>query len=135
MPDRSPPAQRRGFLAAPRRQSCVALHRPAPAGTGSCGKGYYDPAIGICFGYTWHSARRHAGGSAQPKAPTAEDVVNAIQRGQTASASLSRAGGTAPDTQLTPEVLANMSDADFENLYNELMATGNKEKLMQIFGH
>jgi hypothetical protein len=99
------------------------------------GKGYYDPAIGICCGYTWHSARRHAGGSAQPKAPTAADVVNAIQRGQTASASLSRAGGTAPDTQLTAEVLANMSEKEFEALYNELQDGGNKERLMQLFGH
>jgi hypothetical protein len=44
-------------------------------------------------------------------------------------------GGTAPDTQLTPEVLANMSEKEFEALYNELMESGNKEKLMQIFGH
>jgi hypothetical protein len=74
--------------------------------------------------------------SAPPTAaPTATDVVNQIQRGQPASASLSKAGGTAPDTQLTPEVLANMSDADFERLYEELSASGNKEKLMQIFGH
>jgi hypothetical protein len=74
--------------------------------------------------------------SAPPTAaPTATDVVNQIQRGQGASASLSRAGGVAPDTQLTPEVLANMSDADFERLYHELSSSGNKEKLMQIFGH
>jgi hypothetical protein len=32
-------------------------------------------------------------------------------------------------------VLANMSDSEFEALYNELTASGNKEKLMQIFGH
>jgi hypothetical protein len=37
--------------------------------------------------------------------------------------------------RLTPEVLANMSDAEFERLYHELSASGNKEKLMQIFGH
>jgi hypothetical protein len=67
--------------------------------------------------------------------PTATDVVNQIQRGQTPSASLSKAGGTAPDTQLTPEVLANMSEDDFERLYEELSRSGNKEKLMQIFGH
>jgi hypothetical protein len=73
--------------------------------------------------------------AARGGAPTATDVVNQIQRGQSASASLSKAGGTAPDTQLTPETLANMSDAEFENLYEELMASGNKERLMQIFGH
>jgi hypothetical protein len=54
---------------------------------------------------------------------------------QNTATSLSNVGGTAPDTQLTPESLANMSDAEFENLYEELMASGNKEKLMQIFGH
>jgi hypothetical protein len=32
-------------------------------------------------------------------------------------------------------VLANMSDADFERLYEELSSSGNKEKLMSIFGH
>jgi hypothetical protein len=74
--------------------------------------------------------------SAPPTAaPTATDVVNQIQKGQSASASLSKAGGTAPDTQLTPEVLANMSEDDFELLYEELLRSGNKEKLMQIFGH
>ena len=62
-------------------------------------------------------------------------VVNQIQRGQTASASLSKAGGTAPDTELTPEVLANMSDEQFEVLFNELQNSNNKEKLKQIFGH
>jgi hypothetical protein len=46
-----------------------------------------------------------------------------------------RTGGTAPDTQLTPEVLTNMSDAEFEKLYDELSSSGDKEKLMQIFGH
>ena len=64
--------------------------------------------------------------------PTDTDVVNQIQKGQPASASLSKAGGTAPDTQLTPEVLANMSDPEFERLYEELSNSGNKEKLMQI---
>jgi hypothetical protein len=73
--------------------------------------------------------------SAPPTAaPTATDVVNQIQKGQSASASLSKAAGSAPETQLTPEALANMSESEFEDLYNELMASGNKEKLMQIFG-
>ena len=67
--------------------------------------------------------------------PLAQDVINQIQRGQSVSASLSKADGTAPDTQLTPETLANMSDAEFERLYNEMSSSDNKEKLMQIFGH
>ena len=48
---------------------------------------------------------------------------------------MSKAGGTAPDTQLTPEVLANMSEDDFERLYEEMSASKNKDKLKQIFGH
>jgi len=28
-----------------------------------------------------------------------------------------------------------MSEHEFEALYNELMESGNKEKLMQLFGH
>jgi hypothetical protein len=47
---------------------------------------------------------------------------------------LSKAGGTAPDTELTPEALANMSEELFEVLYNELMTSGDKEKLRRIFG-
>ena len=74
--------------------------------------------------------------SAPPTAaPTATDVVNQIQRGQAASASLSKTGGVAPDTELTPQTLANMSDDDFERLYDELSSSNNKEKLKQIFGH
>jgi hypothetical protein len=68
-------------------------------------------------------------------APTATDVVQSIQRGQAASQSLSRAGGTSPDTQLTPQALAAMSDAQFEALYNELLNKGDKEKLKDLFGH
>jgi hypothetical protein len=33
-----------------------------------------------------------------------------IQEGQKAASSLSKAGGAAPNTELTPEALANMSD-------------------------
>jgi hypothetical protein len=44
-------------------------------------------------------------------------------------------GGAAPDTQLTPAALAEMSDAQFEALFNELQERGDKEKLKQLFGH
>jgi hypothetical protein len=121
-------------------------HRPAPASTGPCGRAYYDQAIGICFGHTWHSARRHAGRSrqhrpstsqapAKPKAPTATDVVAAIQKGQSATTSLSHADGTSPDAQLTPQALAEMSEEQFEALYNEIMEKGDRKKLMDLFGH
>jgi hypothetical protein len=50
--------------------------------------------------------------------------------GQAAATSLSKAGGVAPDTQLTPEALANMSDADFSRLFNELQESGNRDELL-----
>jgi len=52
-----------------------------------------------------------------------------IQRGQSAAASLSKAGGTAPDRELTPQALAEMSDDRFAEILNELQARGDK------FGH
>ncbi len=56
------------------------------------------------------------------QALTAADVVASIH-------------GTSPDTQLTARALANMSDAQFQALYDELMAKGDKKKLMDLFGH
>lgn len=61
--------------------------------------------------------------------------MQSIQRGQQAATSLSHAGGTSPDTQLTAKQLAEMSEADFERLYNEILAKGDKTKLMNLFGH
>jgi hypothetical protein len=61
--------------------------------------------------------------------------VQSIQRGQQAAQSLSQVGGSSVDTLLTPAALANMSESQFEALYNELMAKGDREKLMQLFGH
>jgi hypothetical protein len=72
---------------------------------------------------------------AQPKAPTATDVVAAIQKGQSATTSLSHADGTSPDAQLTPQALAEMSEEQFEALYNEIMEKGDRKKLMDLFGH
>ena len=68
-------------------------------------------------------------------APTATDVVQSIQRSQAAASSLSQVGGSSVDTQLTPQALANMSDAQFDALYNEVMAKGDRQKLMDLFGH
>jgi hypothetical protein len=67
-------------------------------------------------------------------APTAPDVVASIQKGQQAAQSLSHAVGTAPDTQLTPQALAEMSDERFTEILNELQERGDKEKLKQLFG-
>jgi hypothetical protein len=61
--------------------------------------------------------------------------VQSIQRGQAASQSLSRAGGTSVETSLTPQALANMSDKEFEAFYNEILQKGDKKKLMDLFGH
>jgi hypothetical protein len=88
----------------------------------------------ICFGYTWHSARRHAGGSGSA-APTAADVVASIQRGRETATSLSNVGGAATDTQLTSRALAEMSEEQFAELFNELQTRGDRAKLMQLFGH
>jgi hypothetical protein len=44
---------------------------------------------------------------------------------------LPRAGGTAPDTELTPQALAEMSEERFAEILNELQARGDKAKLMQ----
>jgi hypothetical protein len=62
-------------------------------------------------------------------------VVESIQRGQPAAASLSKAGGGATDTELTPQALAEMSEERFAEIFNELQARGDKAKLMQLFGH
>jgi len=46
-----------------------------------------------------------------------------------------KAGGTSPDTELTPQALAEMSEERFAEVLNELQARGDKTKLMQLFGH
>ena len=50
------------------------------------------------------------------------------------ASSLSKTGGAAPDTELTPEALANLGDERFAEVLNELQARGDREKLMQLFG-
>ena len=46
-----------------------------------------------------------------------------------------KAGGAAPDTELTPQALAEMSEERFAEIINELQARGDKAKLTQLFGH
>ena len=46
-----------------------------------------------------------------------------------------KAGGTSPDTELTPQALAEMSEERFAEILNELQSRGDKAKLMQLFGH
>ena len=68
-------------------------------------------------------------------APTATGVIASIQQGQKTASSLSKAGGAAPDTELTPQALAEMSEERFAEILNELQARGDKAKLMSLFGH
>jgi hypothetical protein len=67
-------------------------------------------------------------------APTAADLVESIKRGQNASMSLSNASGGS-GIELTPQLLAEMSDEQFSALFNELQARGDKQKLMDLMGH
>ena len=46
-----------------------------------------------------------------------------------------KASGTSPDTELTPQALAEMSEERFAEVLNELQARGDKTKLIQLFGH
>jgi hypothetical protein len=46
-----------------------------------------------------------------------------------------RAAGAAPDTELTPRDLADMSDEQFAQILNELQQRGDRTKLMQLMGH
>lgn len=66
-------------------------------------------------------------------APTATQLVEAIRRGQPAAQSLSNgSGGTG--IELTPKMLADMPQDQFEALYNDLMARNDKTKLRELFG-
>ena len=44
-----------------------------------------------------------------------------------------RGCGAAPDTELTPQALAEMSEERFAEVLNELQARGDKQRLMQPF--
>jgi hypothetical protein len=59
---------------------------------------------------------------------SAQDSTHALTRAP-------KAGGTAPDTELTLQALAEMSEEKFAEILNELQARGDKTKLMQLFGH
>ena len=61
-------------------------------------------------------------------------MIASIWQGQKAASSQSRAGGAAPDTELTPHALAEMSEERFAEVLNELQARGDRAKLMQLFG-
>ena len=80
-------------------------------------------------------ARAQAPRTEQPA--TATQLVDAIRKGQPAAQSLSHVSGSAPDiaTELTPERLANMSEEDFERVFNALQAQGNNTKLRELFGN
>jgi hypothetical protein len=52
-----------------------------------------------------------------------------------AATSLSKAGGVTPDTELTPQALADMSEEQFAAVLNELQDRGDRTKLMQLMWH
>ena len=58
-----------------------------------------------------------------------------MQKGQQAAGSLSNGSGTSPATEMTPERLAAMSDAEFAAYFNALQESGDKSKLMALMGH
>jgi hypothetical protein len=59
--------------------------------------------------------------------------VEQIRRGQAAATSLSNGSGSAAN-QLTPQVLADMPQEQFDAIFNELQASGDKTKLRELFG-
>ena len=58
---------------------------------------------------------------------SAQDSTHALTRAP-------KAGGAAPDTELTPQALPEMSEKRFAEILNELQARGDKGKLRQLFG-
>jgi hypothetical protein len=75
-----------------------------------------------------------AAAAAKPAAPAAPAVdvnaeIEAIKRGTAAAMSLSNAGGSAPST-LTPEILADMPQEEFNAIVNSL----SRERIMQLMG-
>jgi hypothetical protein len=69
---------------------------------------------------------------AQPGRSVSE-IVEGIKNGQRAATSLSNVSGSS-GAGLTPQALADMSDADFNALYTALSERGDKQKLMELFG-
>jgi DNA-binding transcriptional MerR regulator len=120
-------AQLRGWRAptpaAPQPANGAAAPAPQPAGTPLAAA----PAV---------APRPGNGVPPQPSngaTPTATDLVESIRRGQAAATSLSNGSGSAAN-QLTPQVLADMPEEQFNAIYNELMASGDKTKLRELFG-
>lgn len=108
---------------------------PAPAANGAAANGATPAPAPARPGTPLAAAPPAPAALPVPAAtPTAADLVEAIQRGQTASMSLSNASGSTAGAGLTPQVLAEMSDEQFAIVLNELQATGNKTKLMELFG-
>jgi hypothetical protein len=63
-----------------------------------------------------------------PAAPTVAEVLASVRRGQGAAETLS-AGGGVPPSQLTPELLGQMSDEDFGRLMDRLPRSKIRELL------
>jgi hypothetical protein len=77
---------------------------------------------------------RETKGEQRVNTPTVMQVIEGIKNGKTASQSLSNASGSAGGTQLTPQMLVDMSEEEFAQVYNAIVATGDKTKLRELFG-
>lgn len=113
--------------------------RPAaakPNGNGAArpnGNGAAQP-VGTPLGQQPQQRAQAAPAAAAPAPgqPTASEIVASLQKGQAAAQSLSNAGGKSIGlAQLTPEMLANMSDEEFEAVYSSLSPQRQRELMGQ----
>jgi hypothetical protein len=93
---------------------------PAVAGNGAPAAGSSAPAAAAAPA---SAPAAHAGA-----APNVAAEIEAVRRGQAAAQSLSHGGGVPPD-QLTPDMLGNMSDEDFQHVMNRLSKSRQRELL------
>jgi hypothetical protein len=61
--------------------------------------------------------------------PPPEDIVRCTKFSEQITDAL------AADSQLTPQVLADMSEEQFAAIFNELQERGDKTRLKQLLGH
>ncbi|TAL08279.1 MAG: hypothetical protein EPO02_13330 [Nitrospirae bacterium] len=71
---------------------------------------------------------------AQPQPANASELIEQILRGQGAATSLSNAAGGS-GIELTGQMLGDMPQDQFEELYNVLLARGDMTRLKDLMGH
>jgi hypothetical protein len=117
------PTAANGAAAAPGGSNGAAAPQPAPAAPAA------RPGTPMVAAPAQPAAPQPTNGAA----PTATDLVEQIRRGQAAATSLSNGSGSAGG-ELTPQVLADMPQEQFEAIVNDLMARGDKTRLRELFG-